>query len=208
MPVVTPSAASIEIVKFVVWRTSVLLTINGSRSCSQRARVSVRQISPRPYFAMKLTSSARTFVAAMMRSPSFSRSSSSRITTISPARIAAMMSSVVFIEDQALSAACVAMFPQRSEIDAAGRVGLNEAFEIARQHIDLNINSRPAHILADHGRGLRVRDDIDLELRRADGVDREAHAVDGNRSFRRNVARQRRGNRDDDALRASDLLDA
>ncbi len=64
MPVVTPSAASIEIVKFVVWRTSVLLTINGRRSCSHRARVSVRQINPRPYFAMKLMSSARTFVAA------------------------------------------------------------------------------------------------------------------------------------------------
>ena len=96
IPVVTPSAASIEIVKFVVWCTSVLLTINGNRSCSQRVRVNVRQMRPRPYLAMKLTSSARTFVAAMTRSPSFSRSSSSRMTTISPARIAATMSSVEF----------------------------------------------------------------------------------------------------------------
>jgi len=72
-------------------------------------------------------------------------------------------------------------------IDAARRVVLNETFEIARQHIDLNINSRPARVLTDHRHGLRVRDDVDLELRGADGIDREAHAVDGDRSFRRNV---------------------
>src|SRR4051812_19481585 len=175
MPVVTPSAASIEIVKFVVWRTSVLLTISGSRSCSQRARVNVRQIKPRPYLAMKLMSSARTFVAAMTRSPSFSRSSSSRITTILPARTAATISSVVFICDQALSVvACVAMFPQISEIDAAVVVFANEALQIARQHVDLNINSRAARVLADHRHSLRVRDDVDLEFRRADRVDREA----------------------------------
>src|SRR5688572_24371496 len=207
MPVVTPSAASIEIVKFVVCRTSVLLTISGRRSCSQRARVSVRQISPRPYFDMKLTSSARTFAAAMTRSPSFSRSSSSRMTTISPARTAATISSVLFSGDQALSVvACVTMFPQEGEIDAAAGVDLNETFEIARQHVDLNINSGAARILADHRHGLSVRDDVDVEFRRADAIHREAHTVDGNGPFRRYVARQRRRHLDDEPLRAADVF--
>ena len=48
MPVVTPSAASIDSVKLVRCSRSVSLTISGSRSCWQRSRVSVRQIRPRP----------------------------------------------------------------------------------------------------------------------------------------------------------------
>src|SRR5581483_1949746 len=58
-----------------------------SRNWSQRSSVSVRQMSPRPYFAMKLISSGVTFSAASVRSPSFSRSSSSTRTIIRPARI-------------------------------------------------------------------------------------------------------------------------
>src|SRR6185503_8036391 len=96
------------------------------------------------------------------------------------------------------------MFPQEGEIDAATAVSLNEAFEITRQHVDLNINSRAARVLADHGHGLSVWDDVDLEFRRADRVDRKTDAVDGDRSFRGNVPAKRRRNRDDDALRAPD----
>ena len=48
MPVVTPSAASIERVKLVRWELSVSLTISGRRSWRQRSRVSVKQIRPRP----------------------------------------------------------------------------------------------------------------------------------------------------------------
>ena len=48
MPVVTPSAASMETVKFVVCSLSVLDTMSGSRSSRQRSRVRVRQMSPRP----------------------------------------------------------------------------------------------------------------------------------------------------------------
>ena len=65
----------------------------------------------------------------------------------------------------------------------------NEALQITRQHVDLNINSRAARVLADHRHSLRVRDDVDLEFRRADRVDREADPVDGDRSFRRDVPR-------------------
>ncbi len=56
----------------------------GSRS---RSSVMARQISPRPYLAMKLMASGVIFSAAMVRSPSFSRSSSSMTTIMRPARI-------------------------------------------------------------------------------------------------------------------------
>src|ERR1700693_2580393 len=49
-----------------------------------------RQISPRPYLAMKLIASGVTFSAASVRSPSFSRSSSSTTTIMRPARISSI----------------------------------------------------------------------------------------------------------------------
>ncbi len=96
MPVVTPSAASMLTVKFVPCRSSASRTISGNRSRRQRSSVSVRQIRPRPCRAMKLMSSGRTQAAAMTRSPSFSRSSSSMTTTMRPAASSARISSIVF----------------------------------------------------------------------------------------------------------------
>ena len=48
MPVVTPVAASIETVNAVPCWAPFLAVIGGSCSRSQRSRVSVRQIRPRP----------------------------------------------------------------------------------------------------------------------------------------------------------------
>ena len=59
-----------------------------------RDSVIAKQISPRPYCAMKLMASGVIFSAAMVRSPSFSRSSSSTTITICPARIAAIASAM------------------------------------------------------------------------------------------------------------------
>src|SRR5881394_1876809 len=107
---------------------------------------------------MKFTSSGRTFVAAMIRSPSFSRSSSSSITTISPARIAATMSSVESRPDQAGSVFVRVTMPSQ-ELHACARRRAcvlfgAEALEIASDDVDLNINSDAAPILADHRQGL------------------------------------------------------
>src|SRR5258708_31804594 len=55
------------------------------RRWSNRSSVKVRHIKPRPYFAMKLIASGVTFSAASIRSPSFSRSSSSTMTIMRPA---------------------------------------------------------------------------------------------------------------------------
>ena len=96
IPVVTPSAASIETVKLVDSSWLSLLTISGRRSWRQRSLVSVRQIRPRPYLAMKLIASGVVFSDARIRSPSFSRSSSSMMMTIRPRRRSSMISSVVF----------------------------------------------------------------------------------------------------------------
>ena len=94
MPVVTPSRASIETVKGVWNGDSFLAAIRSSPSSSQRSGVSDRQISPRPCMAMKLIASGVTNWAAIVRSPSFSRSSSSQTTTIRPARISSIASSI------------------------------------------------------------------------------------------------------------------
>ena len=74
-----------------VCRGEVLsVTIKGRfrrRTCSS---VRERQTRPRPSRAMKLTAWGVTFSAAITRSPSFSRSSSSVRMTIFPLRMSAM----------------------------------------------------------------------------------------------------------------------
>ena len=83
MPVVTPSAASIESVKLV--RCSRCLADHQRQAQLPAAFLGQREADQAaPERAMKLMSSGRTFCAAMMRSPSFSRSSSSMITTMRP----------------------------------------------------------------------------------------------------------------------------
>ena len=63
---------------------------------ARRSRSSVigMQIRPRPCFAMKLMASGVIFSAAIVRSPSFSRSSSSTTMIILPSRIASIASSI------------------------------------------------------------------------------------------------------------------
>src|SRR5688572_1367150 len=92
MPVAMPSAASIETVKLVPWRERFCSTIGLRPRRAACSSVSGMQIRPRPCLARKLTFSGVTNSAAKMRSPSFSRSSSSTRMTISPARIAATTS--------------------------------------------------------------------------------------------------------------------
>ena len=96
IPVVTPSRASMLTVN-AVWKGDLLSrTIIGSCSLSINSGVRVRQTSPRPYFAIKLIASGVTICAAMHRSPSFSRSSSSTRMTIFPDRISSITSLILF----------------------------------------------------------------------------------------------------------------
>ena len=94
MPVVTPLAASIDTVKLVPCTERFVGTIGARlRRCAWLSVIGM-QTRPRPCFAMKLTFSAVTKSAAKMRSPSFSRSSSSTRITMLPALTSAMISGV------------------------------------------------------------------------------------------------------------------
>src|ERR1035438_1797999 len=87
MPVVTPSLASMDSVNAVPKFEVFSADMGGRRRWSRRSSVMARQTRPRPYLAMKLMASGVIFSAAMVRSPSFSRSSSSMTTIMRPARI-------------------------------------------------------------------------------------------------------------------------
>ena len=95
IPVVPPSRASIETVNAVSKGVSLWSVIGRSPSASQRSSVGERQIRPRACVAMKLIASGVANWAAMVRSPSFSRSSASQTTTIFPARMSSIASSIV-----------------------------------------------------------------------------------------------------------------
>ena len=91
IPVLTPFSgpASTLTVK-AVWLLSVLRsTISGRSRASSRSPSMARQIRPRASVAMKLICSGVANCAAQIRSPSFSRFSSSTTTIDSPLRIAA-----------------------------------------------------------------------------------------------------------------------
>ena len=170
MPVVTPSAASMDNVKLVRCSRCVSLTMSGRRSWRQRSAVSVRQMRPRPKRAMKLMSSARTFCAAMMRSPSFSRSSSSMITTMRPAAMSARISSMLLSGFM-----CVPLKP----------------LDVARQQVDFEIDAHAGCERTERGDFERVRNEIHGELCAVHFVHREAHAIERHRTLARDIARQR-----------------
>ena len=96
-PVVQPSPNRSTVTVNGVPSSEVLFgSIMLSSSCAQRSSESGAHNTPRPFLSMKLTISGVTFSAAMMKSPSFSRSSSSTTMTIFPWRKSSMASSIVF----------------------------------------------------------------------------------------------------------------
>ena len=84
MPVLMPLAASTETVKAVEKLSRFCSTMALSPSSFARSPVSGAQMRPRPWVAMKLMICGVIFSAAQMRSPSFSRSSSSVTMTKRP----------------------------------------------------------------------------------------------------------------------------
>src|SRR5829696_2181210 len=94
MPVETPSLASMETVKAVPMREELWVIICGISRRSSISSAIGRQMRPLPWVAMKLMSSGVTSSAAIVRSPSFSRSSSSQTMTIFPALMSSMISSI------------------------------------------------------------------------------------------------------------------
>ena len=97
MPVVMPSLASIDTVKAVLLLALLLLVIGLSFNCSHFSDSRARQMRPLPLVAIKFTISGVMASAAHIRSPSFSRSSSSRIMTILPFLSSAIISGISFL---------------------------------------------------------------------------------------------------------------
>ena len=95
VPVVVRPSMSIETANAVPWLSLFFETISGIRSSSRRCAVIGMHTIPRPCVTMKFRLSGVAFSAAMMKSPSFSRSASSTTITIFPARMSARASSIV-----------------------------------------------------------------------------------------------------------------
>src|SRR5580700_1487440 len=172
IPVVTPSRASIETVNGVSNADSFLAAIRSSPNWSQRSGVSDRQIRPRPSLAMKLIASGVANCAASVRSPSFSRSSSSHTTTILPSRISSIACSIVakgVVEDDVL---------MRSPSDSA-----HQPLDVLGEDVDLDVHDRTFADRAETCPLERLGNKRHGEAGVIQRTDRQADAVDGDRAL-------------------------
>ena len=92
IPVLIFFAASTDTVKSVEYISRLCATMRCSPNCLARASVMGAQTKPRPWIVMKLIAAIVALLAAITRSPSFSRSASSVTITMRPLRISAMTS--------------------------------------------------------------------------------------------------------------------
>lgn len=93
-PVVTPDEASTLTAKSVRFRSRLLATIGARPSLARTSPVVATHTMPLPCLIMRPIASAVALHAAMMRSPSFSRFSSSVTITIRPAAMSATADSM------------------------------------------------------------------------------------------------------------------
>src|SRR5512141_496542 len=181
MPVVTPRRASIETVNAVPrGGPPARACCRGSSSLSARASVSVRQMRPRPWRAMKLIASGVTNSAARVRSPSFSRSSSSTRMTILPPPMSAMAFSIFESGIPSPPFSRIPVIFQKIQRDAAPAAF--EALEdVLPDDVGFEVDPRPRPP-DPKGRSFEGdRDDGQFDSVPADGTDRKADAVDGHR---------------------------
>src|SRR5690348_6544062 len=182
MPVEMPSRASIETVKAVPNGVSLRSLIGRSWSASQRSSVRQRQIRPRPWVAMNVIASGVANCAAMVRSPSFSRSAASTTTTNLPCRMSSIASSTV-ANAAARSVASI------SRIVVSGSA---QTLRVLRQQVDLDVQA-VAGLRASQRRVLeRERHERDLYALAAQRRDRQRDAVDRERALLDAVAQEAR----------------
>src|SRR5689334_6615130 len=164
IPVVVSALASTDTVKAVRWDSVLSATINGMRSSSRRVPTTGRQITPLVCRTMKAMPSGVIFSAAMIRSPSFSRSASSTTTTNSPRAMAATASSI-----------------GANGIGSA--LSRHQSFDILRHQVDLEVD-RVTRALDPEGRdGSGVGDQGEFEALLPEARHGEADAVDGDRAL-------------------------
>src|SRR5215211_573460 len=179
MPVEMPSLASMETVNAVPMREELWVIICGISRRSTISSAIGRQISPLPWVAIKLMSSEATSSAAMVRSPSFSRSSSSQTITILPALMSSTISSIGLngIFDAPLEVLHIAT-SERPE----------QPLHVLSYNISLKVHPIAYQQLLEVGARARVRQDGDGERSVPNRDDREAYPVDADAAFLDGVA--------------------
>src|SRR3954471_4256425 len=203
MPVLVPSRASIDAQNAVSRTDRCSLRSSGICSWLSRSGIIARQINPRPCFAMKLMASGVTVDAAIVRSPSFSRSSSSTTMTMWPSRMATIASSIVAKGPVLRGPLAMRIFGFFEAISiSVGPCGPRQLASCLRQfhrsgdvladHVGLEVNP----LLRVDRRQVRVRpgerDNHHIELVVAQVSDREADPVHRDRPFAHDERRQRR----------------
>src|SRR5512139_3393766 len=137
----------------------------------------LRHTSPRPWRAMKLIASGVTNSAARVKSPSFSRSSSSTRMTIFPARISSRASSILESGIRSSRFLRIAVLFQKVPGDSAAP--LEVAQDVLPHDVGFQVDTFPGARCAERRPFQRERDEGHFEPIRAGSADREAHPVHG-----------------------------
>src|SRR5436305_8621753 len=153
--------------KAVPKRLVFLVTMGSMSSSSSRSAMHGMQMRPPPVLAMKAIHSGVTFSAAMARSPSFSRSSSSTMMTGRPALNSSIASGMV------ASGMVPRLFNTRK------RTCAYQALDVAGDDVDLQVDPAALGVAPGDRVPEGVRDEGDGEAGFAviDPGDREAGAV-------------------------------
>src|SRR5258708_28798436 len=142
---------------------------------------------------MKLMISGVTFSAAIVRSPSFSRSSSSTTTTIFPSRMSSIASGMLvngIMGPQARSARSAGALPARP-LAAAARG--QEPFHVLRDHVHLQVHGVTDPRVPEVGNFQCIRDQSHSEGAGAEGGHGQGEAIYGHRARLYQIALQPRG---------------
>src|SRR5215212_6109017 len=161
MPVVTPKRglASTLTVYAVRYSSGLLSAIGARPSWSTRSPVSATQIKPPARFTMKLISSGVTSDAAQIRSPSFSRSSSSATMTSLPAAKSTIACSTVE------NGMAVREIGVSSGENGSSRGGIrrHELTDVLPDHVRLDVNAVAGAERAERGMSPGVFDQRQLK---------------------------------------------
>src|SRR3990172_5135016 len=139
-------------------------------------------MSPRACVAMKLIASGVANWAAIVRSPSFSRSGSSTTTTNLPFLVSSSASSIVANGETSWTEwarAGIAPMVRMSGLETAQE----QLLDVLREHVNLEVHGFAGSEAAERRRGERVRDEGDRERGLREPSDRQAHALDCDRAL-------------------------
>src|SRR5712691_1769489 len=212
MPVVTPSRASTLTVNAVPSLASLRETICGRSSSCNRSAVIGTQMTPLAYLRMNATCSGPASSAAIVRSPSFSRSSSSTTMTIFPRRMSSIASATVANGPGGgttlgrLGAARFTLLTV-SSLGSRSRL-LDEALDVLGQHVGFDVDEVARGERAQCRALGGVRDERDLEEGLAKPRDRQRYAVERDESLHHDVAGEAFGKCEAEAGRTATFLAA